>query len=118
MTKATQIVADFMTNMKQGKHAEARRLLADDLRFEGPFDRFERADDYLKALGKLAGIVDHVELKCLVGNEEHACAVYDLVTRTPIGNSAVAEWFQVKAGKIVGIRAHFDARPFAAMFGK
>ena len=43
--------------------------------------------------------------------------VYDLVTDTPIGKSQVAEWFSTRDGRIASIRVHFDARPFAAMFG-
>ncbi len=35
------------------------------------------------------------------------------VLNTPMANAPVAEWHTVRDGKIVQIRAYFDARPFA-----
>ena len=52
----------------------------------------------------------------LDGND--VCMLYDMVTRTPAGTAFVAEWLHVEGGKIASIRTVFDARPFAAMFGK
>ena len=45
------------------------------------------------------------------------CVLYNMVTNTPSGTAFIAEWYQVKDGKITYVRAVFDARPFAAMFG-
>jgi len=50
------------------------------------------------------------------GND--VCSLYDMVTKTPAGTAFIAEWHQVKGDKIAAIRVVFDARPFAAMFGK
>jgi len=41
-----------------------------------------------------------------------------MVTKTPAGTAFIAEWHQVKGGKIAAIRVVFDARPFALMFSK
>jgi limonene-1,2-epoxide hydrolase len=37
---------------------------------------------------------------------------------TPVALAPVAEWYRVRDGKIVELRAYFDARPFAPLAGK
>ncbi len=44
----------------------ARALLADDLHFEGPIDRFDMADDYVAAITQLYGMVKGVEHQATV----------------------------------------------------
>jgi len=94
---------------------KARQLLHDNLEFSGPFDTFHKADDYLHAIRKLSAIVESVDIKLVVEDGNDVAMFCDLVTKV-VGTSFVAEWYQVKDGKIVSIRVVFDARPFAAMF--
>jgi hypothetical protein len=43
----------------------------------------------------------------------------ELVMKAPAPPATfVSEWYRVKDGKIASVRVVFDARPFAAMFGK
>jgi hypothetical protein len=53
-----------------------------------------------------------------ISTEDDVCVLYDMVTNTPSGAAFIAEWYQVKGGKIAALRAVFDARPFAALFGR
>ena len=89
----------------------ARGLLADDLRFEGPIDRFERADDFINTISGLYGMVTGVEHQAIVAEGDDVAWFY--VLNTPVANAPVAEWHTVRDGKIVQIHAYFDARPFA-----
>ena len=89
----------------------ARALMADNLRFEGPIDRFDRADDYLKAIKGLFGMVKGIEHQATIGEGEDVAVFYLL--DTPVAKAPVAEWYTVRDGKITRLRAYFDARPFA-----
>jgi len=89
----------------------ARALLADNLRFEGPIDRFSKADDYVKALTGLYGMVKGVEHQATIADGENVAVFYLL--DTPMAKAPVAEWYTVGDGKITHLRAYFDARPFA-----
>ena len=89
----------------------ARALLADNLHFEGPIDRFERADDYVKAITGLYGMVKGVEHQATITEGENVAVFYLLDTR--MVKAPVAEWYTARAGKITHLRAYFDARPFA-----
>jgi len=116
MPTAAETVQRFKQYLGKGDVAQARRLLADDLSFQGPFDTFTSPEPYLEALGKLHHIVERVDVKKMFVDGQDVCLLYDLVTKTPAGTAFVAEWHQVQDGTIHAIRVVFDARPFAAMF--
>jgi limonene-1,2-epoxide hydrolase len=90
---------------------QARSLLADDLRFEGPIDTFDRADDYITAIRNLMGMARGMEHQGLIAQGDDVAVFYRL--DTPIAVVPVAEWYTVRDGKIKQLRAYFDARPFA-----
>jgi limonene-1,2-epoxide hydrolase len=89
----------------------ARSLLADDLHFEGPIDTFDRADDYLAAIRNLMGMARGMEHQGMIAEGADVATFYRL--DTPVAIAPVAEWYTVRNGKIVTLRAYFDARPFA-----
>lgn len=94
-----------------------RRILADDLAFEGPVHRLDNADDFVATVKKMSMLTEGFNFKHLFVDGEHACCVFDLVTATPIGESPVAEYFEVRDGRIAAIRAHYDSRPWIALSG-
>jgi limonene-1,2-epoxide hydrolase len=108
---AKDVVDSYNHALAARDFAAARRLMADDLRFEGPIDKFQRADDYLKAITGLYGMVKGVEHQGTIGEGDEVAVFYLL--DTPVAKAPVAEWYTVRGGKIVHLRAYFDARPFA-----
>jgi hypothetical protein len=118
MAKALEIVLAFKQSLGKGDVAAARQLLADDLSFRGPIDAFDKPEPYLEALRKLHPIVQRIDVKKMFVDGNDVCMLYDMVTNTPAGTAFIAEWIQVDGDKIAAIRTVFDARPFAAMFGK
>ena len=89
----------------------ARRLLADDLHFQGPIDEFNRADDYVTAITRLYGMVKGIEHQATLVEGDEVAVFY--ILDTPVAKAPVAEWYTVRSGKITRLRAYFDARPFA-----
>jgi len=108
---AKDVVDSYNRALASRDFAAARRLMADDLHFEGPIDKFQRADDYLKAITGLYGMVKDVEHQATIGEGDEVAVFYLL--DTPVAKAPVAEWYTVRGGKIVQLRAYFDARPFA-----
>lgn len=108
---AAEVVDKYSRALGLRDFAAARALLADDLVFEGPIDKFSRADDYIKAITGLYGMVKGVEHQATVADGENVAVFYLL--DTPVAKAPVADWYTVRGGKIVYLRAHFDARPFA-----
>ena len=105
-------VVDRYNQALAGKDfASARSLLADDLVFEGPIDRFERADDYISAISRLYGMVKGIQHRATIAEGSEVAVFY--VLDTAVAQAPVAEWYTVGRGKITRLRAYFDARPFA-----
>jgi ketosteroid isomerase-like protein len=109
---ATDIVDRYFRALGARDFPAARAFLADDLRFEGPIDRFDRADDFMKEISGLYGMVKGVDHQAKIADGDEVAVFY--VLDTPLAKAPVAEWHTVQAGKIARIRAYFDARPFAA----
>ena len=118
MAGAAETVEKYQRAFGSGDLQAARSLLADDLRFKGPIEEFDNADDYMQSVGKLAQIVTGTDVKKVLSAGDDVVTIYDLHTNTPAGTSSIAEWATVENGKIAAIRVFFDARPFAAMFGQ
>jgi hypothetical protein len=114
---AAEIVQSYQTALGSGDFDTARTFMRDDMSFSGPFDTFATADDYLGALRQLATIIERVDLKKVFVDGNDVCVLYDMVTNTPAGTAFIAEWYQVRDGKIAALRAVFDARPFVPLFG-
>lgn len=115
MTKITANAKDVVDSYNRAlaarDFAAARQLMADDLQFDGPIDKVQRADDYLKAITGLYGMVKGVEHQATITEGDEVAVFYLL--DTPVAKAPVAEWYTVRSGKIVHLRAYFDARPFA-----
>ena len=109
-TKAADVVDRFARALEARDFSGARRLLADNLRFEGPIDRFDNADDYIKAISGLYGMVKGVDHQAAIADGDEVATFYRL--DTPAATAPVAEWYTVRGEKIARIRTYFDARPF------
>jgi hypothetical protein len=118
MADAKSVVDEYMKHLRSKNLGEQRKLLEDDLSFEGPFDSFSRADDYHQALSHLVPMVDDIRVKKSFVDGDDVCVIYDMVTSTPVGTAPVVEWHTVTGNKISAIRVYFDARPWAAAMGR
>jgi hypothetical protein len=107
------VISRYHEALKGRDFDGAQELLRDDLRFEGPFESFGRADDYIVAIQKLFGIVESIEVRHASADRDQVVALYDLVTTTPAGTQLACEWYGVEGETIKWIRALFDTAPFA-----
>jgi len=118
MSTPTDLVNGFIGALGRRDFLAARKLLASDFVFRGPFDTFRDPESYLEALKKLYPIVKRVKPQKLFTDGDDACLLYEMETNTPIGTAFVCEWFKIRGEAIISIRAVFDARPFAPMFSQ
>jgi SnoaL-like protein len=118
MTSTADVVNALQKAMGSGDFAAARKVMHDDMTFQGPFDSFAKPEPYIEALKKLHSIVKGVHVHKMFVEGDDACLLYDMETNSPAGTAFIAEWLHVRAGKVASIRAVFDARPFAPMFSK
>ena len=118
MSSAKEIVEKYKEAVGRKDFVAARKLLHDDLAFQGPIETLNKADDYVASISKLAHIIQRTAVKKVFADDNDVCMLYDMVTDTPAGTAFIVEWYQVRGDKIGSLRSVFDARPFAAMFGR
>jgi len=117
MTNAKAILQQFYEAVVQRDMARARSYLDDDLVFEGLFETYPNADAYINTFTQLMSIVTRLDILTIIGENDQAAVFMTMVTTAPAAaTTLVAEWHQVKNGKIVRAQSAFDGRPFAAMF--
>ena len=95
----------------------ARQYLADDLLFVGLFETYRGPDEYLKSLTGLMQITVRLDIKTIIAEQNEAAIFFELETKAPAkATTLVAEWHQVRNGKIYHVESAFDGRPFEVMF--
>jgi len=87
MANSNKIVSDYQQALGEGDFAAARKLLHDDLSFQGPIDTFSSPEPYLESLKKLHHIIQRIDMKKIFSNGNDVCVLYDMVTNTPAGTA-------------------------------
>ncbi len=117
MPNAGEILKRFYAAVAKKDIAAARSYLNDDLLFLGLFETYHNAEEYITALTKLLQIVVRLDVKKIIAEGNDVAVFFELETKAPAAaTTLVAEWHQVKNGKICRVESAFDGRPFAAMF--
>jgi ketosteroid isomerase-like protein len=118
MPNAGEILKKFYAAVAKKDIAAARAYLDDDLLFLGLFETYHNAEEYLAALTGLLQITVRLDVQKIIAEGNDAAVFFELETKAPAeATTLVAEWHQVKDGKISRVESAFDGRPFAAMFG-
>src|SRR5262249_7154513 len=117
MEHAGQVLRQFYDAVQKRDMAKARTFLDDNMVFVGLFETYPNADAYIKTFTGLMSIVVRLDIKTLIGEGDQAAFFRERETTAPAAaTTLVAEWHQVRNGKIVRAQSAFDGRPFAAMF--
>ena len=117
MPNSGEILKKFYTAVAKKDIAGARMYLNEDLLFLGLFETYHNAEEYIAALTKLLQVVVRLDVKKIIAERNDVAVFFELETKAPAAaTTLVAEWHQVKNGKISRVESAFDGRPFAAMF--
>lgn len=118
MENSGTVLREFYRAVVARDMKKARGYLADDMVFVGLFETYPNADAYIATFTQLMQIVTRLDVKVVIAEGENAAVFMEMVTKDPApATTLVAEWHQVRNGKIVRAQSAFDGRPFAKMFG-
>ena len=85
--------------------------------FEGLFETYRSADEYMKTFAGLLQITAPLDIKKIIGEGNDAAVFFELETKAPAEATVlVAEWHQVRNGKIFHAQSAFDGRSYAVLF--
>lgn len=92
-----------------------KRLVAPDVAFEDPMNRFRSADSLVAGLTQFLGIFRSAKIASESYGEKEALVLYDCTLAPPVAVLRCAEHFEVEDGRITRIRLTFDSAPFERM---
>jgi hypothetical protein len=117
MPNAGDVLKSVYPAVKRNDLKAARSYLSDDLLFVGLFETYRNAEAYMAALAGLLQVVVQLDVKVVIAEASDVAVFFELETKPPAeATTLVAEWHQIKNGKIFHVESAFDGRPFAAMF--
>jgi len=114
MAQALDIVNTFM-------QSQDTALLADDFRFTGPVEQTTGIEAFMKLNEGFFPLVTGMRMLTQFEHGNDVCSIYEMDLKSPSGISLtlnVADWVVVKNGKMEEERIYYDAREFAAAFGR
>lgn len=117
MENAGEVLRRFYSAVAKRDLAAARACLADDLVFEGLFEAYRGADNYMETFAGLLQITVRLDVKTIIAEGNDAAVFFELETKAPAEATVlVAEWHQVRNGKVFHAQSAFDGRPYAILF--
>jgi hypothetical protein len=95
----------------------AAELLAEDFSFTGPILQSTSKADFLSGSAMAAAMAKGCEIHHQWVDGDSVCSIYDFKVETPAGAGSIsmAEWAEIKNGKLVSSRLIFDTADMAAL---
>lgn len=114
MGQALDVVNRFMKSQDTS-------LLADDFSFIGPVDQTTGIEASMKLNEGFFPLVTGMRMLKQFEHGNDVCSIYEMDLKSPSGTSLtlnIADWVVVNNGKMEEERLYYDAREFAAAFGR
>jgi hypothetical protein len=80
-----------------------------EITFEGPLGRYEGIGAFVQGLADFVPVLNGIKVLHLTADDDTCAAVLEI--DSIFGAIPFLEYFEVKEGKIVSIRAYYDPRP-------
>jgi hypothetical protein len=112
VTDAATVAAVYFEAWRERDFGRLRSVLADDVDFAGPLASVQGGDDCLRGLQGMAQIMTGLDVRKVFNDGADVLTWFDLST-TVAGTVPVANWMQIRDGKITRIRVAFDPRGVA-----
>jgi hypothetical protein len=111
------LVNDYLNAFYSGDFATARKFVADDYRFKGPFVEALDKDQYFASAAGLAPVVRGHKMLQQWEHGAEVCSIYDVRLQTPAGEGAVtmSEWHTADGGRLKSSRLVLDTASFRAL---
>ena len=112
MTDAATVAATYFDAWRERDFGRLRSVLADDVDFSGPLASVQGGDGCLRGLQGMAEIMTGLEIRKVFRDGNDVLTWFDLSTKVA-DTVPVANWMQIRDGKVARIRVVFDARGIA-----
>ena len=116
-SSAVDVVNQYLGAFYDGAHDRARRLVADEFSFHGPFVTVTGRDPFFASAAGLTAVVRGHLLLGQWSEGEDVCSIFEVRLESPVGTGTVtmSEWHQVRDGLLQWGRVLFDSAEFRAL---
>jgi ketosteroid isomerase-like protein len=114
---ARAVVDRYFSALVQKDFAAMRPLLHDDVTFQGALGKTNTAEEFISGLTGMMASMTRIERRAFFAEGEDVCQIYDLTLASPAVTLPIAQWLQVRDGRIAMVRVFFDPRPLFAAPG-
>lgn len=121
MGNALEIVNRFYAAVASRSREEMQALVTEDVTFVGPAMKCAGSREFVAGYAWYLGQQITTQMLYQFADGDEVYSIYDMSLITPAGVSLtlpVAEWVQVKNGKIAAERIMYDNQVFARAFGR
>ncbi len=108
---ARQVVDQYFAALQQKDFDALRPLVHDDVKFKGVMGTTDTAEGYIEGLRHTMEKMTKMERQMICAEGENVCQIYHLVLAEPAVTIPVAQWFEVRDGRIATNQTIFDPRP-------
>ena len=114
---ARDVVNGYLDCFTGGDFEGARRWMADDFAFRGPFATYEAREPFFVGADGLRPILRGHRLRQQWEEGGDVCSFYELHLETPVGTGSVlaSEWDTVQEGLVSSARLVFDTAEFRSL---
>ena len=112
-----EIFRTYLERFASGDMEGAAELLSDDFTFSGPILQSTGKADFLTGSAMAAAMARGCEIHRQWVDGEAVCSIYEFKMETPAGSGSIpmAEWSEIRHGKLVSSRLIFDTGQMAAL---
>jgi hypothetical protein len=117
MGQAAKVVNEYLEAFYAGDVERAKRVVADDFSFKGPFVETHTKEAFFESAARLAPIVRGHRLLRQWEEGHEVASVYELRLETPAGSGTVlmSEWHTVRGERLSAGTAMFDSAAFRTL---
>jgi hypothetical protein len=112
-----EIFRAYLERFTNGDIDGAAELLDNDFTFDGPILQSTGKAEFLAGSSMAAAMARGCEIHRQWTDGDSVCSVYDFKVETPLGSGSIpmAEWGELKDGRLVSSRLIFDTANMAAL---
>jgi ketosteroid isomerase-like protein len=96
-------------------------LVTDDVTFEGPLFQATCATEFLQGMKKWIQVPKTYHIHKQFVTENETCSIYSVEVVSPAGEQIrieMADWIELRDGKVARERVYFDPREWAQALGR
>lgn len=118
---ALTTITNFFDILAKKSSGELTALTTDDVTFTGPFFTANGQQEFVNGMERWMQVPKVYNMRYQFVDGAHTCSIYTVTLTSPSGQQIpveMADWIELRDGKIANERVYFDPREWATAIGR